>query len=78
MAAFVADCPILLELRSDCQSLAQISGEISDEHATVLSLCKTLESALRHGLIRDMDYFDVVLALFEQQNSIGSEFLSTY
>ena len=44
----------------------------------VQNLCKTLESAFRHGLIRDSrdcsDFFDVVLILYNQQNTFGSEF----
>lgn len=69
--------PILLELKSDLEALNQIDRNITDEDSITLSLCKTLESAFRHGLIRESrensDFFDVVLSLFDQQNSHGSE-----
>ena len=70
--------PILLELQSDLEALNQIDTNfVTDEDTITLSLCKTLESAFRHGLIRESrensDFFDVVLSLFDQQNSIGSK-----
>ena len=69
--------PILLELQSDLEALNQVDRSLTDEDVIVLSLCKTLESALRHGLIRESrentEFFDVVLCLFDQQNSVGSE-----
>lgn len=71
----VVDSPILLELRSDLDALKRQNDTVRDEDTTVVNLFKTLESALRHGLLRDSrgntDYFDVVLSLFEQQNSLG-------
>ena len=69
--------PILLELQSDLEALNQIDRSLTDEDTITLSLCKTLESALRHGLIRESrensDFFDVVLSLFDQQNTLGSK-----
>ena len=70
--------PIFLELQSDLEALNQIDGStVTDEDIITLSLCKTLESAFRHGLIRESrensDFFDVVLSLFDQQNSVGSK-----
>ena len=69
------DSHILTELNSDLDALEHISDDITDEHAVVQSFCKTLESAFRHGLLRDSkeccDFFDVVLALYNQQNTFG-------
>ena len=76
MAAIgIQQSPILLELKSDIEALNQIDRNVTDEDTITLSLCKTLESAFRHGLIRESrensDFFDVVLSLFEEQNSHG-------
>jgi hypothetical protein len=73
----MADSPVLVELRSDVEGLAQIDGNdsVSDGQHLVLSLCKTLESAFRHGLLRETkdqaDFFDVILTFMDQQNSLG-------
>lgn len=72
----VLESPILIELRSDLESLNQLDESVRDQHPETLSICKTLESAFRHGLLRDSmrentDYFDIVLSLFEQQNALG-------
>ena len=69
------DSHILTELNSDLEALELISDDITDEHTVVQNFCKTLESAFRHGLLRDSkeccDFFDVVLALYNQQNTFG-------
>ena len=75
----VVESPILAELRSDLEQLKSLNILVTDEDQTALNLCKTLESAFRHGLIRESreksDFFDVILALFDQQNSVGRKFL---
>ena len=78
MAALDVGCPILSELKSDLERIGDVKdGIVLDAEAITASLSKTLESSFRHGLIRDSrgksDFFDVVLALFEQQNTLGSK-----
>ena len=75
-----ADSPILIELNSDLQALGQIcESEITDDHSIITSFFKTLESVLRHGLVRDSreftDFFDVILILYNQQNTCGRKLL---
>lgn len=76
-AAAEITSPIIIELKTDIEALEHISDSIRDEHPLVLSLCKTLESLMRHGLIRESrensDFFDVILCLQEQQNTFGSK-----
>ena len=73
-----ADSPILIELNSDLQALGQIcENEITDDHPIVTSFCKTLESVFRHGFVKDYkesnEFFNVILNLYDQQNTIGSK-----
>ena len=68
--------PIIGELTKDLETISQLEDPLSDADPIVLNLCKTLESALRHGLLRSStrdvsDFFDVVLALYDQQNAFG-------
>ena len=68
--------PIIGELTKDLETISQLEQPLSDADPIVLNLCKTLESALRHGLLRpsqkdSSDFFDVVLALYDQQNTFG-------
>ena len=67
--------PIIKELTKDLETISGLDLPLSDSDAVVLNLCKTLESALRHGLLRTqkdtVDFFDVVLALYDQQNTLG-------
>ena len=68
--------PIIGELTKDLETISLLEDPLSDADPIVLNLCKTLESALRHGLLRSStrdvsDFFDVVLALYDQQNAFG-------
>ena len=67
--------PIIGELTKDLETISLLEDPLSDADPIVLNLCKTLESALRHGLLRSTgdvsDFFDVVLALYDQQNTLG-------
>ncbi len=72
------ESPILLELQSDLPLLLeQKGGSVEDGSLVANNLCMTLESGFRHGLIRESrestDFFDVVLVLFDQQNTYGSK-----
>ena len=78
-----ADSPILIELNSDLQALGQIcENEITDDHPIVTSFCKTLESVFRHGFVKDYkesnEFFNVILNLYDQQNTIGSKYTTKY
>ena len=74
------DSPILIELRSDLEALEALEEEIisDDEAAVVTNLCKTLESAMRHGLLKDssrvgiLDYFDVLVNMADEQETRGT------
>ena len=74
--------PIIKELTKDLQTISGLEVPLSDSDAVVLNLCKTLESALRHGLLRTqkdtVDFFDVVLSLYDQQNTLGRKFWSVF
>ena len=70
--------PIINELTKDLETISKLEHSLSDSDTVVLSLCKTLESALRHGLLRSNrdtnDFFDVVLSMYDQQNTLGRKY----